>query len=221
MSEDNQTQIIIHKSNWAWQFITVIIFLVILVALIVKNPSERDFAKACVKEYTQRQLNADPALSELVANLIDQFIGSELALPIESNDYLICSTFSFDQSLDDLEVHIEAIGVWGKIIFTDVRIKKKVDRDNYLDSESELEEEIDSQTQLITIQEVKEYILSNYDGWTLENINDQIEFDLRNNQTEVIVNFIYANPNQIRLYKKDEDGMITDEIITDDNGLNE
>jgi len=101
MSDDNKPQIIIHKSNWAWQLITVVIFLVILVALMVKNPSERDFAKACVKEYTQRQLNADPAMSELVANLIDQFIGSELALPIESNDYLVCSSFSFDQTLDE------------------------------------------------------------------------------------------------------------------------
>ena len=134
MSDDNKPQIIIHKSNWAWQLITVVIFLVILVALMVKNPSERDFAKACVKEYTQRQLNADPAMSELVANLIDQFIGSELALPIESNDYLVCSSFSFDQTLDDREVHIKAFGIWGKIIFTDVRIvskKQPVSMDNF------------------------------------------------------------------------------------------
>jgi hypothetical protein len=127
MSEDNKPQIIIHKSNWAWQLITVVIFLVILVALMVKNPSERDFARACVKEYTQRQLNADPGMSELVSNLIDQFIGSELALPIESNDYLVCSSFSFDQTLDDREVHIKAFGIWGKIIFTDVRIVSKKD----------------------------------------------------------------------------------------------
>jgi hypothetical protein len=134
MSDDNKPQIIIHKSNWAWQLITVVIFLVILIALMVKNPSERDFAKACVKEYTLRQLNADPAMSELVANLIDQFIGSELALPIESNDYLVCSTFSFDQTLDDREVHVEAFGIWGKIIFSDVRIvskKQPVSLDNF------------------------------------------------------------------------------------------
>ena len=134
MSDDNKPQIIIHKSNWAWQLITVVIFLVILVALMVKNPSERDFARACVKEYTQRQLNADPAMAELVANLIDQFIGSELALPIESNDYLVCSTFSFDQTLDDREVHVEAFGIWGKIIFSDVQIvskKQPVSMDNF------------------------------------------------------------------------------------------
>ena len=117
--DENQPQIIIHKSNWGKQLIVVIIFLVILVALMVKNPNRRDFVQACVKEFLKQDKNMDASTSNLVSEITSNVFGTWFEPLVERDDYLVFSMYTVDINNDRYKMKITAVGIWGKIIFTD------------------------------------------------------------------------------------------------------
>lgn len=92
--EENKPQVIIHKSNWAKQFIIATIGVVVIFSLVIKNPNEKDFIRATIKKITQ-SISGEGSVSEVASKYVTDLGGDLLALPVERKNYIFFSTFEF------------------------------------------------------------------------------------------------------------------------------
>ena len=116
--EEKNTNIIIHKSNWYQQIILSVIGLIIIFSLVVKNPDELVFAKELIKEYSLKK-GVSGSNSQIISNLAVLLGGDILKLPIERNDFIFFSYFSFEFE----EIKVNAIGVLGEIYILNATYK--------------------------------------------------------------------------------------------------
>ena len=92
----------------------------------VKNPNRSDFVQACVKEFLKQDKNMDASTSNLVSEITSNVFGTWFEPLVERDDYLVFSMYTVDINNDRYKMKITAVGIWGKIIFTDF---SKVDKE--------------------------------------------------------------------------------------------
>jgi hypothetical protein len=125
MSEQNNPQVIIHKSNWAMQLIIAVVVLVFFFFAIGKNPSKSDFIQGCVKEYLKKEQAYGSSTSNYVSEITTNIFGSWFEPFIEREDYIVFSKFNVDIDNDEFKMRINAFGFWGHIFFTEGVMERK------------------------------------------------------------------------------------------------
>lgn len=89
MSEGNEPQVIILKSNWARQLIIAVILLAFFFFAIGKNPSKSDFIRGCVKEYLKKEQSFGSSTSNYVSEISTSVFGSWFEPLVERDDYMV------------------------------------------------------------------------------------------------------------------------------------
>ncbi len=89
MFEENKTQVIIHKSNWARQLIIAVIVLAFFFSAIGKNPSKSDFIQGCVKEYLKKEQSFGSSTSNYVSEISTSIFGTWFEPLVERDDYMV------------------------------------------------------------------------------------------------------------------------------------
>ena len=118
--KQESTQVIIHKSDWANQFIKIGIFIFLLFALIKTNPTKQDF----IKEVITVKLNSgENKLGKSIANAIGQFsyntIGGLIEPFVIRKDFIIFSTYEIQFKYKDISINTSAFGILNYFLFDD------------------------------------------------------------------------------------------------------
>jgi len=125
MFEENKTQVIIHKSNWARQLIIAVIVLAFFFSAIGKNPSKSDFIQGCVKEYLKKEQSFGSSTSNYVSEISTSIFGSWFEPLVEMDDYMVFSNFNVEIDNEQFKMKIKALGFWGNIFFSEGIMERK------------------------------------------------------------------------------------------------
>lgn len=136
MSEGNEPQVIILKSNWARQLIIAVILLAFFFFAIGKNPSKSDFIQGCVKEYLKKEQSFGSSTSNYVSEISTSVFGSWFEPLVERDDYMVFSKFNVEIDNEQFKMKIKAFGFWGNIFFSEGIMERK----EHIQSEMERDE---------------------------------------------------------------------------------
>jgi hypothetical protein len=118
MEQENKdnTQVVIHKSNWGSQLINVIIVVIVIFLSITNNPTKKDFISQVVSELAKKQAGLGVSMSNAIGDYSANTFGDLIEPFIVRRNFLLFSTYEIDFNNQEFTLHASAFGLWGNII---------------------------------------------------------------------------------------------------------
>jgi hypothetical protein len=117
LEKKENTQIIIHKSNWGSQIVYVIIVVLSLFLSIKNNPTKREVISSLISELSKKEAGCGVSSSNAIGEIGTNMLGDIIEPFVIRRDFLLFSTYEIDLKNENFTLNAKANGVWNNIIF--------------------------------------------------------------------------------------------------------